>query len=106
MNMLWTWIAFALTLGASALASAWGAIGNPGLSKYILPTIPIVIAALPLVWRRRRTRAVTISAILLTAFSVNPLMWWVQWIYLPAAFVMFIAAWRISGEKLFSMRVG
>ena len=104
--MIWTWIAFALTLGASGLASAWGAKENPGLSDYTLPTIPILIAAFPLVWRRRRTRAVTISAILLAAFSVNPLMWWVQWIYLPAAFFMFIAAWRLSGEKLFSMRVG
>ncbi len=103
--MLWTWVAFALTLGASTYAFAWALKGNPGVGGYALPTIPILMAAFPLVWRQR-TRAATVSAILLAAFSVNPLVWWGQWIYLPASFVMFIAAWRFSGEKLFSMRVG
>jgi hypothetical protein len=101
--MIWTWFAFALALGASA----WGlrSMLNPGLAGYTFFTLPILIAALPLVWRQR-TRAAVVSAIFLAMYSLNPLVFGAQIIYLPACVVMFIGAWRISGQKLFSMRVG
>lgn len=102
--MLWAWIAFALALGGSGWLGA-GLPANPGLAGYTFLMLPVLIAALPLVWRRT-TRAATVSAIFLAAYSLNPLVFGAQIVYLPASLVMFIAAWTISGQKLFSMRVG
>lgn len=102
--MVWAWIAFAFALGGSGWLGR-GLTANLSLAGYTFLILPVLIAALPLVWRRR-TRAATVSAILLAAYSINPLVFGPQIVYLPASLVMFIAAWRISGQKLFSLRVG
>ena len=102
--MVWAWIAFALALGGSGWLGR-GCPTNLSLAGYTFLILPVLLAALPLVWRRR-TRAATVSAIFLAAYSLNPLVFGPQIVYLPASLVMFIAAWRISGQKLFSMRVG
>lgn len=108
--MFWTWIAFILTIATSE--SMWGGTRQAtSVRGYILITIPVLIAALPLVWRERKTAA-TVSAILLAVYSLNPLVSLFplflspqKLVYLPATFLMFIAAWRISdGDNLFHMR--
>lgn len=97
--MLWTWIAFILTIATSE--RMWRGGSRP--VGYILFGIPILIAALPFLWRERKTAA-TVSAILLAVYSLNPLPFGPHLEYLPATFVMFIAAWRISGDELFSLQ--
>lgn len=96
--MIWTWLAFALTLGASVCG--WKGSINPGLGGYIVLAVPILIAAPPLVWRT--TKVTLVCAVLLALYVLNPLIFGGQLIYLPATIVLFAAAWRVSHGGLFT----